>query len=144
MGTQARWGWCPLLAEKSEVYREAPVHSCWRLCVKSDGQTSSSGIHHCFHCPCSWGSHLSLVSPVPKLGKQTFPHCDLWGCQCSSGGVVLLQEHSGTLSSQQMSPLSTLQPSPFPSPQRSLGAPWSHTGQNPALAATCPLGEWQE
>ena len=88
-----------------------------------------------FHCPCSWGSHLSPGSPVPKTGNGPFPTVTC---------AVLLQEHSRTLPSQQMSPLSILQPSPFPSPQRNLSATWSHTGQNPALEATCPLGEWQE
>lgn len=73
---------------------------------------------------------------------MSFPHCDLWGCNREV--LWLLQEHSRTLSSQQMWPLSILQPSLSPSPQRSLSWKEVYRGQNPALKATCPLGEWQE
>lgn len=52
-------------------------------------------------------------------------------------------EHSRTLSNQQMSPLSILQPSPSPSPQRSLSAARSweevHRGWTVALEATYSL-----
>lgn len=85
------------------------------------------------------------LSPLGPVGMVSV----VGGGGGGGGGCpVLVQEYSGTLSSQQMLPLLILQPSPSPSPQRSPSAAWSweevYTGQIPALEATCPLGEWQE
>lgn len=103
-----------------------------------------------FYCFCSYGSHLSPASPAPqvRLGNGPFPRVTCGDSHVAGAALWLLQEHSRTLSSQWISPLSTLQPSPSPLPQRSLSAARSgeevHRGQDPALGAMCPLGEWQE